>query len=354
MSKKKPLRLLIVGISSRPETFLVRLIVGLAKCGMRITISSKKRVNLKCEKAEIDWVPLSFLKLKFLLGQRWDAIYFPWNSAAIENIDLLELGIPAIVSCRGSQINIAPHNPERESLIQGLKETFEKTAAVHCVCAHIKGAAMQYGLNPSKASVIYPAVDPNFFYPVDKDDNKKFKIITVGSLVWCKGYEYALMSVCKLIEKGIPIQFDIIGDGPERQRVLYTIQDLGLEKNVTLHGRLSSVEVRNKLQESDVFLLSSLSEGVSNAVLEAMACGLPIVTTDCGGMREAVQDGEEGLVVPVRDPEAMASALSKLASDKTLRTEMGKKARQRILDKFTLERQIKEFTSLLESTCSAN
>ena len=156
------------------------------------------------------------------------------------------------------------------------------------------------------------------------------------------------MAVRLLLDQGIPAQFHIIGAGPDYSRLLYTIGDLHLEGNVHLHGRLAPLEVRNRLQEADVFLLSSLSEGISNAVLEAMACGLPVVTTDCGGMTEAVTDGVEGLVVPVRDPEAMAAALARLASEAKLSHHLGQAARQRILQEFTLDRQIEKFIELYQ------
>ena len=140
--------------------------------------------------------------------------------------------------------------------------------------------------------------------------------------------------------------YHIIGDGQDYSRLLYTIGDLNLEGKVHLHGRLTPLEVRHRLQEADAFLLSSLSEGISNAVLEAMACGLPVVTTDCGGMTEAVTDGVEGLVTPVRDPEAMAAALARLAADTELARRLGQAARQRILKDFTLKRQVEKFIEL--------
>jgi glycosyltransferase involved in cell wall biosynthesis len=98
--------------------------------------------------------------------------------------------------------------------------------------------------------------------------------------------------------------------------------------------------VRRVLQGADAFLLSSLSEGISNAVLEAMACGLPVVTTDCGGMREAVTDGVEGFLTPLYDPGAMAGALEKLLLNHRLRTAMGAKARARAVAQFDLKDQI--------------
>ncbi|MCX7999488.1 MAG: glycosyltransferase family 4 protein, partial [Leptospiraceae bacterium] len=194
------------------------------------------------------------------------------------------------------------------------------------------------------------AEDTNFFKPGEKSlDKHKLNVVTVGSLGWVKGHEYALLSVRRLVSQGISVRFDIVGDGPERQRVLYTIYDLELQNHVRLLGRLSPEQVRDKLQKADVFLLSSLSEGISNAVLEAMACGLPVVTTDCGGMREAVTDGVEGFIVPVRDPEAMAEALIRLWKDPELRRKMGEAARKRVLKEFSLDQQISAFLGLFKS-----
>jgi colanic acid/amylovoran biosynthesis glycosyltransferase len=280
----------------------------------------------------------------------WDIIYFPWNSAAIDHLPLLD-NCPAVISCRGSQINIAPHDPNRKRIIQQLKVTFDKAAAVHCVSEAIKNEAGRFGLNPAKTRVIRPAVDPDFFSPAAsaRSNDSTFRIITVGALNWRKGYEYALLTVRRLLDRGVLSEFHIVGDGPERARLLYTLDELELQGYVHLHGHLSPAGVRSQLQQADVFLLSSLSEGLSNAVLEAMACGLPVVTSDCGGMREAVTDGVEGLVAPVRDPDAMATALIRLASDPELRRSWGQAARQRVLNQFTLGRQIEDFISLFQS-----
>jgi glycosyltransferase involved in cell wall biosynthesis len=214
----------------------------------------------------------------------------------------------------------------------------------------IKREAIRYGLDPTKAWVIRPAVDPNFFRPREqyRSDDETFQVVTTGSLIWRKGYEYALLAVRRLVDKGTPVRFDIIGDGPERQRILYTIHDLGLERQVHLYGPLAPDEVRDQLQQADVFLLSSLSEGISNAVLEAMACGLPIVTTDCGGMNEVVTDGVEGFLVTARDPKAMAQALWTLWENPALRKQMGQAGRQRIEASFTLSQQVQEFIGLCE------
>jgi colanic acid/amylovoran biosynthesis glycosyltransferase len=282
-------------------------------------------------------------------GRRWDLIYFPWNSAAIAQLPLFDLGIPVVVSCRGAQVSIAPHNPDRLAIRVGLEETFRRAAFVHCVSRKILEEARAYGLDPNKASIIRPAVDPKFFRPRGEEADAAaacLRIITTGSLIWRKGHEFALLAVARLRDRGIAARMEIIGEGPERARVLYTAHDLGLDDAVTLPGRLPPEQVRDRLRAADVFLLPSLSEGISNAVLEAMACELPVVTTDCGGMGEAVDDGVEGFVVPVREPHAMAEALARLALDAGLRRQMGRAARQRVERDFDLRQQIDRWVDL--------
>lgn len=378
---------LIVGINWPPETFLYRLINGLLEAGWEITVATTKRPE---SRPRLHWLPIpsadfhplhrlshffvqsircrlrantdvhrlgqqlpqrdwqTWNRLLPFAGRRWDLIYFPWNSAAIEYLPLFDLGMPVVLSCRGSQVNVAPYNPRRRDLVEGLRQTFARAAAVHCVSEDIKQEALQYGLDPAKAYVIRPAVDPNFFCPspIPRQTNDVFRVVTTGSLIWRKGYEYALSAIRQLVDQGIPVQFEILGDGPERQRVLYTIHDLDLEQHVLVRGRVSPEQVRDVLQQADVFLLSSLSEGISNAVLEAMACGVPVVTTDCGGMREVVTDGVEGLIVPIRDPAPISQALLRLWHKPDLGQRMGSAGRQRILKGLTIQQQVGAFSTL--------
>jgi colanic acid/amylovoran biosynthesis glycosyltransferase len=396
-----PIKILILGLSWPPETFLERLGRGLVEAGVEVTVATDKKPNKNWPgHTKFQWLPaptwgaspipqrlvllgsmlvralinnpkelwrwalkinrtddcrpclITWYRLLPFVGKHWDVIYFPWIPVE-DYLPLFNNGV-GVVSCRGAQINVAPHGPDGEDVIKRLQLIFQKAAAIHCVSEAIKIEARQYGLDPAKAWVIRPAVDPDFFCPAmpPKIKASTFRIVTVGSLIWRKGYEYALVAVRRLLDQGVPVQFHIIGDGAERSRLLYTIADLDLQGHVYLLGRLSPAEVRSRLQQADAFLLSSLSEGISNAVLEAMACGLPVVTTDCGGMREAVTDGGEGLVVPVGDPEAMAAALSQLALDQEKRRKMGERGRVRVLEHFTLERQVQDFIKMYQIALS--
>ena len=109
---------------------------------------------------------------------------------------------PAVISCRGSQINVAPHNPERAAMRDGLAATFARAAAVHCVSAQIRDEATRYGLDPGKAVVIRPAVDPELFQPAVSSPSGSspllpsppapLRLITTGSVLWRKGYEMCI------------------------------------------------------------------------------------------------------------------------------------------------------------------
>jgi len=391
----RPLNLLVSGINWPPETFLRRLIDGLLASGVEVTVGSAVKPE---PSSGVKWLqtpswdaplPVRLARLGAMAGRaalrgqddlkvlarsetcndglgqrlriwnqllpyagrRWDVIYFPWNSAAIAHLPVFDLPSPVAVSCRGTQVSVAPHNPERVAIREGLRHTFQKASAVHCVSEATLQDACRLGLDPAKARVIRPAVDPVHFRPAESrikvDD--RFTVMTVGTLAWVKGHEWSLQAIRRLADKGVDVRFEIIGDGPDRQRVLYTIADLGLQDRVRLPGKLGPDEVLKRVQQADAFLLSSHSEGISNAALEAMACGVPVVTTDCGGMREAVTDGVEGFVVPVRDAEAMASRLLHLSSDAALRQRMGEAARGRVQREFSVQAQVQAWLELYAS-----
>jgi colanic acid/amylovoran biosynthesis glycosyltransferase len=391
---KKP-SIVVVGIKWPMETFLYRLLSGLADAGFSITIASAdKPDSKKGSNSKFHWLKLvggernslprlirffvmllrakiffkkdhDLLKSSFestswretayefhrylpFAGKRWDIIYFPWNASAVSFVALFNLGIPVIISCRGSQVTVTPHNPKKQYMHEGLRKTFELAAAVHCVSDVTFNEARKFGLDSRKSRIIRPAVDPEFFVPLEdkKSDTLMLTIISTGSLVWRKGYVDALIAIRKLVDKGIAVQYEIIGDGEDYQAILFSIRDMDLQEHVKLHGKLSAVDVRNKLQNADIFLLTSLAEGISNAALEAMSCGLPVVTTGSGGMREAVSNGVEGFVIPILDPDAAAEALETLGRNPELRLKMGEAARAKVLKDFTLAQQIDQFQEL--------
>jgi sugar transferase (PEP-CTERM/EpsH1 system associated) len=138
----------------------------------------------------------------------------------------------------------------------------------------------------------------------------------------------------------------IVGYGPEQQRLETLAQQLGIQERVCFTGYQE--DVRPWLVALDVFVLSSDWEGMSNALLEAMAASLPAVATAVGGTPDVVVEGETGLLVPPRDPGALAEALDTLVCDPDLRRSMGQAGRQRVVRCFSVERMVERTQTLYE------
>jgi glycosyltransferase involved in cell wall biosynthesis len=143
----------------------------------------------------------------------------------------------------------------------------------------------------------------------------------------------------------------IIGDGPERARLM-ALSDR-IEPTGRIHFAGQQGDVRPWLAAMDVFALSSDWEGMSNALLEAMAAGLPIVATAVGGTPDVVVDGVTGLLVPPRDSSALAKAIATLVRDPDLRRRMGQAGRERVLQHFSVERMVERTQNLYEQLLSA-
>lgn len=137
----------------------------------------------------------------------------------------------------------------------------------------------------------------------------------------------------------------IIGDGPERQNLESRIKNLELENKIFLSGRIANAY--KYLKAFDIFVLPSVKEGFSWAVLEAMSAKLPIVATTVGANPELIEDGKNGLIVPPANPQALADAIAKLISDESLHRELGIQAHQTILHKFDLNKMVSQIESLL-------
>jgi glycosyltransferase involved in cell wall biosynthesis len=143
----------------------------------------------------------------------------------------------------------------------------------------------------------------------------------------------------------------IIGDGPERARLMALSDRIELTGRIHFAGQQG--DVRPWLAAIDVFALSSDWEGMSNALLEAMAAGLPIVATAVGGTPDVVVDGVTGLLVPPRDSSALAKAIATLVRDPDLRRRMGQAGRERVLQHFSVERMVERTQNLYEQLLSA-
>lgn len=167
---------------------------------------------------------------------------------------------------------------------------------------------------------------------------------TVGRLVPVKDHGTLLEAFARVTKDGIDAFLLISGEGPLRAPLLARAQELGVHDRVRFLGHRRDVET--VLAALDVFVLSSVSEGLSNTILEAMASGLPVVATRVGGADELVLDGETGLLVSPAAPDAMAATLRRLAADEGGRRSMGTAARHRVEREFALSAMVERYETL--------
>jgi len=204
--------------------------------------------------------------------------------------------------------------------------------------------------------VIPNAVDMSSFDIGDADDTLKESIgitgrypllVTVARLDEVKGHT-VLISALRLFKKKFPRFISVfIGDGPLRRRLEKEVKDAGLEEHIIFLGFRQ--DIAKLLPFFDIFVLPSLSEGLPNSVLEAMASGLPVVASAVGGIPEAVTDGYNGRTVPPSDPDSLAEALSGVAGDRKVCMEMGRRGKAVIAGHYSLQAQIESFIRLYES-----
>lgn len=167
---------------------------------------------------------------------------------------------------------------------------------------------------------------------------------TVGRLVEVKAQHIALHALARLKASGLDARFVLVGGGPLRSALEELASTLGVSDRVMLCGERSDVPM--VLEAFDIFVLTSHSEGLSNTIQEAMASALPVVATRVGGSIELIRDGEDGLLVPPSDPEALAASLSSLLLDLSLRLRIGTSARRSVLERFSLERMVGDYERL--------
>ena len=272
----------------------------------------------------------------------FDIVHFEYSGIAAALISVLpDIQPKTVVSCRGSAEKVKPlTEPHR---VEKLKQVFTFIKGIHCVSEDMKQTIAPYCPDISRAFVNRPAIDASFFEPKEKPVNEVLQILTIGRFTFQKGYLLGLMAMKQLADKGYRFVWNIIGEGPQEEELIFHIHTLGLTEHVKLLGKKNKNEVNDLLAASDVFFLSSVYEGIPNVVLEAMAMELPVVTSKCGGVDEVIEHGKDGLIAELYDVDGLTTQLETLLKNRQLRMDIGKEARQKILAEYTLQRQVKVF-----------
>jgi glycosyltransferase involved in cell wall biosynthesis len=178
-------------------------------------------------------------------------------------------------------------------------------------------------------------------------------VVAVGRLIAKKGFVDLIRACGLLAERGKWFCCEIIGEGPLENELREKIQQLELQDRVALAGARPQDEIRDRLAEASVFVLPSVIDpegGMDNlptVIMEAMATGLPVISTAIGGIPEMVIEGETGFLVPPRDAVALADVIEKLIGDAVLARKIGRAGHERAKKLFSIERNVRELRALV-------
>jgi glycosyltransferase involved in cell wall biosynthesis len=295
----------------------------------------------------------SSLKANFISIGDPQLIHFCYSAIGVTFLDEISLlrkkGIKFVVSCRGTSDNIKPYIELGRK--ESLEHLFEQIDLVHCVSEEMLNRMVRdFGLKEEKGFVNRPAIDVvKFGFKNEKIPTDKTIVISTGRLEYVKGFVFAFLGIQQLVKEGIDLEYRILGGGKDEEYLRFLIERLGLENSVKLLGPLSPERVGLELAQADIYLSSSLSEGISNAVLEAMSIGLPVVSTNVGGMSEVIEDGVTGLLVEPYAPDQIADAIKRFVEHPMLKDTCSKYARELIEIDYSFERLIQVFDESYES-----
>ncbi|MGH2665090.1 glycosyltransferase family 4 protein [Flavobacterium sp.] len=282
-----------------------------------------------------------------LLSKKLDWLHFGFGTMALERENIAQaIKAKMAVSFRGFDYYVYPvKTPDCYTVL------FSKKVTYHVLSESMKKGLTAQGIAADEIVKITPAIDIAKFSVHNHQpyDSKEIKIVTVARLHWIKGIEYTLEALALVKAKGFSFQYVVVGDGSEKERLLFAAYQLGLKDHVVFAGKLTSEEVREKLETCDLYLQYSIQEGFCNAVLEAQAMCKVCIVSNAEGLSENVLDGVTGFVVPKRNPVSLAEAICNTASltAEKQRTIAGNAA-DRIRKEFSIQEQIKQFVRFYE------
>lgn len=290
-------------------------------------------------------------------GIDWRMTYRLSRFLRHENVDLIHAhqytpffyAVVARLLCRRPPILFTEHGryhpdyPRRKRIIAN-RLLLERRDRVVGVGEAVRQALIHNeGIRPERVEVIYNGIDVATFAngSLDHAGTRRelglapddFVLLLVARLDPLKDLTTAVCTVERLVKQHPRTRLLLVGEGPERAMVETLIREKQLEEHVRLLGLRQ--DVAHLLAAADVFLLTSISEGIPVTVLEAMAAGVPVVSTSVGGLPEMIDDGRNGLLAPAKDDEALAEQVLRLIKDPDLRKRLAAAGKQDVFARFT-------------------
>ncbi|HKU59810.1 MAG TPA: glycosyltransferase [Gemmatimonadales bacterium] len=281
----------------------------------------------------------------FLPAVRYDACYAAFGQDGLRALRLQRSGAlagPLAVAFRGADIT-------KFVAIRGTRvyrALFRRAGLLLPVCDAFARRLLALGAPPERVVVHRTGIDLTRWPWQDRRVRPPgpLRLLTIGRLVEKKGIGYVLDAVRRLGDRGVPVEYELAGEGPLRKHLEAEGRRLGIEQQVRFLGWQSQQQVHEALDRADLLVAASVTaenadeEGIPNVLKEAMAVGVPVVSTRHGGIPELVEHGVSGILVPERDAQALAVQLAELAAHPERRAELADAGRARVEQDYDIER----------------
>lgn len=306
-----------------------RLVYFLPKGLQRLCYGAGMPENIKqssLAKIQLPLLGAAFLAHALKNASKYDIIHAHWNLAGLAAVITGKItNIPVVVNMHHG------HSPGQITRMD--RFVLENSDFVVCN-SHYTLELLLNTCRPKRYGVISPGVDTELFSPAGENKHPQKSVFAMGRFIEWKGFRY-LIEAIGLIKEELPdARLKIVGDGPLKADLEKQIEQTGLNSTVFLLGKTPHDKTPCLFREAAVFVLPSIidsrgnTEGLGLVLAEAMACGIPCVASNVGGIPDIVKHGENGFLVEPADPKALASAISTLLKNDDLRRKMGQNARK--------------------------
>jgi len=340
---------LVSNLNSRRFEPLVCCLKGLGKLG---ELFKKSGGNIVCLNRRSVYSPRIMIDIHRLIKRdRFDIVHtYLFGFHYLAGIPAKLVKVPTVISSRRQ---LATWKKKHHIILEKLGNRFSDKV-IACSNAVRDFSLKQENLYPEKIITIYNGIDIRKFHPRAKagsllsEFNLNDSIPIIGIVANCSSVKdhNTLLEALNIVKKEANHAFKclLVGDGPLKEGLKLKVKNLKLENNVIFLGKRD--DIPELLSVIDLFVLTSKVEGLPNVILEAMACGKPVITTSVGGIPEVIIDRESGILVSPQNPNTLAEAIVDLLNDRELREKMGQQGRKIVEEKFSLERMIRDYENL--------
>lgn len=272
----------------------------------------------------------------------FDLIHAQWTlSAGIAALTRKIHRCPIVATLQGSDLFQVPRSRAGRFLTRW---TLNRTHQITVLSNALFREVVKIGISQDKVKIIPNGVDIHQFFPKESRENT---ILYVGSLIKRKGVMYLIEAFSMLADKYPEYSLTIVGSGEEFENLQQITRDKGLLSRVIFTGAISPNEVKDRMQQAKVFVLPSLEEGLGVVLLEALACGTPVVASSVGGIKDIVSPGV-GLLVSPASPEELMSGMDWLLKNRSNWEIMSKNARRKAIQEYDWTNIARQFVIIYQ------